>query len=82
MRFAWKTALLASSLVGASLAADYSQEDIDSGKVLTELSKTAYDNAMARLSAETSTSGCNKDNVHVRKEWYFSRVADDLEGSH
>lgn len=69
MRFPWKTSLLASSLAGASLAADYSQEDIDSGKVLAELSKTAYDNAMARLSAETSTSGCTKDNVHVRKEW-------------
>ncbi|KAL0930469.1 tyrosinase central domain-containing protein [Colletotrichum truncatum] len=69
MRFVWITALLASSLVGASLAADYSQEDIDSGKVLAELSKTAYANAMARLSAETSTSGCTKDNVHVRREW-------------
>ncbi|KAI1384092.1 Di-copper centre-containing protein [Hypoxylon trugodes] len=60
-------ALLGASLQGVALGADYPQEDVDSGKVLQQLGKTALDTALARL--EGSTSGCTKENVRVRKEW-------------
>ncbi|KAK8093860.1 hypothetical protein PG997_000545 [Apiospora hydei] len=46
---------------------EISQADIDSGKALTDYSKTAFDNAMARL--DKSDTGCTKDNVKIRKEW-------------
>jgi tyrosinase len=48
-------------------SAAYSQADIDSGKVLAELSKTAFDNAMKRL--DPGTPECNKDNVKIFREW-------------
>ncbi|ROT37760.1 Di-copper centre-containing protein [Sodiomyces alkalinus F11] len=46
---------------------EYAQEDIDSGKVLRDLSREAYHNAWARL--EGKTEGCTQENVRVRKEW-------------
>lgn len=46
----------------------YSQADIDSGKAIQQMSKTAFDNAMKRLPA--SGPGCTKENVRIRKEWY------------
>lgn len=48
---------------------DYPQDDIDSGKVLKQLSKQAFENAMKRLEDE-GTPECNKDNVKIHKEWY------------
>lgn len=60
-------ALVGASLQGLALGADYPQADIDSGKVLQELSKTARENALARLGKSSST--CTKENVRVRKEW-------------
>jgi tyrosinase len=54
--------------VWADSLADYPQADVDSGKVLKELSKKAYDNAMKRLE-KNSTPQCNKRNVRVFKEW-------------
>jgi tyrosinase len=45
----------------------YPPADIDSGKVLANFSKVAYDTALARIAAGKST--CTKDNVKVRKEW-------------
>ncbi|KAI1842959.1 hypothetical protein JX266_010812 [Neoarthrinium moseri] len=65
--------LLASVLLAASVhfehaaGAPYPQSDIDSGKVLANLSQTAYNNAMSRLAISTGT--CTKENVKVRKEW-------------
>lgn len=53
---------------------EYTQEQINSGGALKDLSKLAYDTAMARLESN-GTSGCNKDNVKVYKEW---RVAQDF----
>lgn len=46
----------------------YTQDDIDSGKALTELSKIALHNALSRLENSTSST-CNKNNVKVYKEW-------------
>ncbi|ETS81132.1 hypothetical protein PFICI_06134 [Pestalotiopsis fici W106-1] len=46
----------------------YTQEQINSGDALKDLSKLAYENAMSRLESN-GTSGCNKDNVKVYKEW-------------
>lgn len=48
----------------------YSQADIDSGQALSDMSKTAYDNAMGRVASGESGDGCTPDNVRVRKEWY------------
>ncbi|KAI2468693.1 Di-copper centre-containing protein [Annulohypoxylon bovei var. microspora] len=59
-------ALLGASLQGLALGADFPQEDIDSGKALKEISKQAYDNALARLDG---SGECTKENVRVRKEW-------------
>ncbi|KAI1209703.1 Di-copper centre-containing protein [Annulohypoxylon truncatum] len=61
-------ALLGASLQGLALGADFPQEDIDSGKALKEISKQAYDTALARLDG---TGKCTKDNVRVRKEWRY-----------
>ncbi|KAK5630655.1 hypothetical protein RRF57_006370 [Xylaria bambusicola] len=60
-------ALLATSYSGLVLGQTYSQDDINSGKALQQMSKIAYDTSMKRL--EGSTSNCTKDTVHVRKEW-------------
>lgn len=46
----------------------FSAADIDSGKALKDLSKLAYDNAMARVAK--ATTGCTKDKVKFRKEWW------------
>lgn len=64
MKIAALLFLYASSLVSGQ----YAQDDIDSGEVLADLSKEAYDNAMNRLGDETGT--CTRDNVRVRKEWF------------
>ncbi|KAI0839162.1 Di-copper centre-containing protein [Hypoxylon sp. FL0890] len=61
-------ALVGASLRGLALGADYPQADIDSGKVLQELGKTAKETALARLESSTN-SKCTKENVRVRKEW-------------
>jgi hypothetical protein len=50
-------------------AARPNQVDIDSGKVLKELSKTAFNNAMKRLE-HSGSKACNKRNVKVFREWY------------
>lgn len=47
----------------------YTQEDIESGKALADLSKIAYSNAMSRLENPVSPD-CTKENVKVFKEWY------------
>lgn len=62
-------ALLGASLQGLALGQDFPQEDIDSGKALIQISATAKANALARLEASPS-SGCTKENIRVRKEWY------------
>lgn len=64
-------------LVPASATAQYSQQDIDSGKALAELSKIAHDNAISRLERGGSST-CNKNNVKVYKEWYILCHADDM----
>lgn len=53
--------------------ADYPPDDVDSGKVLSDLSKKAFDNAMKRLE-ETGTPECNVDNVRIHKEWYVDKT--------
>ena len=67
----WKQLLLlavaAVSVQAKPLAFHFSQAEIDAGQALTNLSKTAYDIAMAR--AEQGKNGCTKDKVKVRKEW-------------
>lgn len=50
-------------------AARPNQVDIDSGKVLKELSKTAFSNAMKRLE-HSGSKACNQRNVKVFREWY------------
>ncbi|KAL7620655.1 hypothetical protein AAE478_009650 [Parahypoxylon ruwenzoriense] len=61
-------ALLGASLQGLAFGDDFPQEDINSGKALQQISKTAYDAALARLEASPSST-CTKENVRVRKEW-------------
>ncbi len=70
-QFLW-LALLATSFHGFVLGQTYSQDDIDSGKALQDMSKTAYDTALKRL--EGTQSSCTKETVHVRKEWCVSYV--------
>ncbi|KAI8624806.1 hypothetical protein F5Y19DRAFT_467558 [Xylariaceae sp. FL1651] len=60
-------ALLGAILQGLVIGQTYSQDDINSGKALQQMGKTAYDTALKRI--ENSTSVCTKDTVHVRKEW-------------
>lgn len=66
--------LLLLGLAGLSVAAPaphcrrYRQEDIESGLVLSNLSREAFDNAWARLDGKTE--GCTQENVRIRKEWY------------
>ncbi|KAI0023881.1 hypothetical protein F4780DRAFT_769121 [Xylariomycetidae sp. FL0641] len=60
-------ALLGASLQGLVLGQNFTQADIESGKALEQLSKTAYENALKRT--ESPDSKCSKDKVHVRKEW-------------
>ena len=71
--------LAATALPGLAAAATtpptYAQADIDSGKVLQQLSKTAYDAAWGRLPA--SGAGCTKANVKVRVEWYVAPTTRD-----
>jgi hypothetical protein len=61
-------ALLLASLLGLAVGQTYSQSDIDSGKALQQMGKSAYDIALKRLEASPSAN-CTKDTVHVRKEW-------------
>lgn len=65
--------LLAGSAISAPTAQipTFSQADIDSGKAIRELGRIAYENAMAR--AAKATTGCTKDKVRIRKEWYVLR---------
>ena len=48
----------------------YTQAAIDSGEALSDMSKTAYANAMGRVARGESGAGCTPENVRVRKEWY------------
>ncbi|KAI0601422.1 hypothetical protein F4775DRAFT_606532 [Biscogniauxia sp. FL1348] len=66
--------LVSLALVGASVQGlalgqtlNFTDEDIQSGKALQQIGKTAYDNALGRI--ETSNSTCTQDNVRIRKEW-------------
>jgi hypothetical protein len=45
----------------------FSMAEVDDGSAIRELSKMAYDNAMARVAQ--ATTGCTKDKVKIRKEW-------------
>jgi len=60
-------ALLASTAISATIPT-FTQAQIDSGEAIRTLGKIAYDNAMAR--AAKATTGCTKDKVRIRKEWY------------
>lgn len=60
-------ALLAGMAISAAIPT-FTQAQIDSGEAIRQLGKIAYDNAMAR--AAKATSGCTKDKVKIRKEWY------------
>ncbi len=65
-KLAVATALLAGIAVSASTPT-FTQAQIDSGEAIRQLSKTAYDTAIAR--AAKATTGCTKDKVRIRKEW-------------
>ncbi|KAI9149917.1 Tyrosinase P [Paramyrothecium foliicola] len=65
MQLFWLLLLVFGGVLGA---APYPQKDIDSGKVLAELSKKAYNNAWSRLE-RSGTRSCNKNNVRIFKEW-------------
>lgn len=69
MRFS-PVLLAAAGLVDTVAAQAYSQADIDSGQALSDMSQTAYDNAMGRVASGESGAGCTPENVRVRKEWY------------
>lgn len=62
-----KKLLAALAAVSLAAAQDFTQDEIDSGVALKDISKQAFDAAMARL-PETG-EGCTKENVRVRKEW-------------
>ncbi|KAL2115299.1 hypothetical protein VTJ04DRAFT_9554 [Mycothermus thermophilus] len=66
--------LLAGHAAAAPQIPNFTQEEIDSGYALRELSRIAYENAMARV--EKSTSGCTKENVQIRREWRNMTLAD------
>lgn len=57
----------ASGVLSQSLS-DFPQDDVNSGKVLEDLSKQAFDNAWTRLE-QNGTPECNVDNVKIYKEW-------------
>lgn len=61
------------ALAGAAPTAlpSFSTAEIDSGRAIQQLSRIAYDNAMARVAK--ATTGCTKDKVKVRKEWLVSK---------
>ena len=59
---------LASSAARALDVPEYSQEDIDSGAALQDMSKVAKDAALQRITASPSGE-CTAENVQVRKEW-------------
>lgn len=66
-------ALVGASLVGLALGAttpipSFTAAEISSGAAMQQLGKIAYDNAMTRLA--NATSGCTKDTVKIRKEWW------------
>ncbi|OIW29032.1 Di-copper centre-containing protein [Coniochaeta ligniaria NRRL 30616] len=52
----------------------FTQAQIDSGEAIRQLSKIAYDTAMAR--AAKATSGCTKDKIKIRKEWRNMTLTD------
>ncbi len=56
-----------STAQGLAAMPTYASADVDSGKAMRDLSKLAYDTAMAR--AAKGTHGCTKDKVKIRKEW-------------
>lgn len=64
-------------LVGTAFSATiptFSQAQIDSGDAMRQLSKIAYDTAMAR--AAKATTGCTADKVKIRKEWRNMTLTD------
>lgn len=61
------TGLFAGMAVSAVIPT-FTQAQIDSGEAIRQLGKIAYDTAMAR--AAKATSGCTKDKIKIRKEWY------------
>ena len=66
---------LASSAARALDVPDYTQEDIDSGVALKDMSKIAKETALQRIAE--SSSGCTPENVRVRKEWCAPPPAPD-----
>jgi tyrosinase len=46
----------------------FTAAEIDSGKAIQALGKIAFDTAMAR--AANRTTGCTKDKVRIRREWW------------
>jgi hypothetical protein len=57
----------ASGVLPQSLS-DFPQDEVNSGKVLEDLSKQAFDNAWTRLE-QNGTPECNVDNVKIYREW-------------
>ncbi|KAH6658162.1 hypothetical protein BKA67DRAFT_689345 [Truncatella angustata] len=66
-RILWLLPLVTRQIAGI---AQYSLDDIDSGKALAELSKIAHDNALSRLESG-GPHNCTKENVKVYKEWRY-----------
>ncbi|GKT43933.1 tyrosinase-like protein orsC [Colletotrichum spaethianum] len=59
----------ASALV-APWTTNFTQQEIDSGTVLADLNRKAYNNVLARLADNTNnTARCTKENIKVRREW-------------
>jgi tyrosinase len=66
MKLAAAAAVLACTAISSTIPT-FTQAQIDSGDAIRQLSKIAYDTAMAR--AAKATSGCTKDKILIRKEW-------------
>ena len=70
-------AVPAPSASSALALPSFSASDIDSGRAIQDLSKLAYDTAMARVAK--ATTGCTKDKVKIRKEWCVTVYTDSKE---
>ena len=66
---------LASSAARALDVPEYTQEDINSGVALKDMSKIAKETALQRIAE--SSSGCTPENVRVRKEWCVLTLTPD-----
>lgn len=66
-------------VLGYSIGTSYSQDEIDSGKVVAHLNQVARD-ASINLIKTSPDSKCTLDNLSVRREWSVQYAQDVCSG--